>query len=74
MLSLDRFFGVFILLFAGMIAGFVILVLEWFIFKYAVPYWRRHRWLGWMFCSQVSIRKATFKLASVFIDSVSMPF
>ncbi|CAF1181412.1 unnamed protein product [Adineta ricciae] len=51
-LSVDRFFGVFILLVAGIIVGFIILILEWLIFKYAVPYWRRRQWRGWLFCSQ----------------------
>ncbi|CAF5055231.1 unnamed protein product, partial [Rotaria sp. Silwood1] len=43
-LSVDRFFGVFMLLVAGMILGIIILILEWLIFKYAVPYWRRRQW------------------------------
>ncbi|UJR14140.1 hypothetical protein I4U23_001134 [Adineta vaga] len=51
-LSVDRFFGVFILLIAGIIVGLIILGLEWLIFKYAVPYWRRKQWRGWLFCSQ----------------------
>lgn len=54
MLSVDRFVGVFVLLAAGMILGFFTLILEWVTFKYAVPYWRRKQWPGWMFCSQVS--------------------
>jgi len=53
MLSVDRFIGVFILLGAGMIVGLIILLLEWVAFKYAVPYWRKRQWPGWMFCSQV---------------------
>ncbi|CAF4504812.1 unnamed protein product [Rotaria sp. Silwood1] len=51
-LSVDRFFGVFMLLVAGMILGIIILILEWLIFKYAVPYWRRRQWPGWLFVSQ----------------------
>ncbi|CAF1117625.1 unnamed protein product [Rotaria sordida] len=51
-LSLDRFFGVFMLLIGGMVVGLIILILEWLIFKYAVPYWRRRQWPGWLFCSQ----------------------
>jgi Na+/proline symporter len=54
MLSVDRFIGVFILLAAGMIVGLITLVVEWLTFKYAVPYWRRKQWPGWMFCSQVT--------------------
>ncbi|CAF3314780.1 unnamed protein product [Rotaria socialis] len=52
MLSVDRFIGVFILLAGGMIVGLITLLLEWLTFKYAVPYWRRRQWPGWMFCSQ----------------------
>ncbi|CAF4309973.1 unnamed protein product, partial [Rotaria sp. Silwood2] len=51
-LSIDRFIGVFILLGAGMIIGFITLLLEWITFKYAIPYWRKRQWPGWMFCSQ----------------------
>ncbi|CAF0771859.1 unnamed protein product [Rotaria sordida] len=51
-LFIDRFIGVFILLGAGMIVGFVTLLLEWLTFKYAIPYWRKRQWPGWMFCSQ----------------------
>ena len=43
----------FILLVAGIVVGFIVLILEWLIFKYAVPYWRRRQWRGWLFCSQV---------------------
>ena len=53
MLPVDRFTGVFILLAAGVIVGFITLLLECLTFKYAVPYWRKRRWPGWMFCSQV---------------------
>ncbi|CAF1208716.1 unnamed protein product [Rotaria magnacalcarata] len=51
-LSVDRFFGVFILLIAGMLVGFLILLLEWLIFKFAIPYWRKRQWPGWLFLSQ----------------------
>ncbi|CAF2992204.1 unnamed protein product [Rotaria sp. Silwood2] len=51
-LSFDRFFGVFMLLIGGMVLGFIILILEWLMFKYAVPYWRKRQWPGWMFLSQ----------------------
>ncbi|CAF4735647.1 unnamed protein product, partial [Rotaria sp. Silwood2] len=36
----------------GMVLGFIILILEWLMFKYAVPYWRKRQWPGWMFLSQ----------------------
>jgi hypothetical protein len=52
-LSVDRFFGVFILLIAGIVVGLIVLLLEWLTFKYAVPYWRKRQWPGWLFCSQV---------------------
>ncbi|CAF4418574.1 unnamed protein product, partial [Adineta steineri] len=52
-LPVDRFFGVFMLLLGGILVGLIILGLEWLIFKYAVPYWRRRQWRGWLFYSQV---------------------
>ncbi|CAF1103549.1 unnamed protein product [Adineta steineri] len=51
-LPVDRFFGVFMLLLGGILVGLIILGLEWLIFKYAVPYWRRRQWRGWLFYSQ----------------------
>ncbi|CAF0746785.1 unnamed protein product [Rotaria sp. Silwood1] len=51
-LSFDRFIGVFILLGTGMIVGLITLLLEWLIFKYAIPYWRKRQWPGWMLFSQ----------------------
>jgi hypothetical protein len=39
-----------------MAVGFIALLLEWVAFKYAVPYWRKKQWFGWMFCSQVGKR------------------
>jgi hypothetical protein len=62
MLSVDRFIGVFILLGGGMIVGAITLLLEWLAFKYAVPYWRKRQWPGWMFCSQVNKNRTFFQV------------
>ena len=60
------------MLMAGMLVGLLILMIEWLTFKYAVPYWRRRGWTGWMFCSQVHslggerhICKASILVASI---------
>ncbi|CAF1549303.1 unnamed protein product, partial [Didymodactylos carnosus] len=47
-LILERFVGVFILLGGGVLIGLLTLLLEWFTFKYFVPYCREKEWRGWI--------------------------